>query len=483
MPLILIGAFLALGVYGSTLGWGTDRDSIRVIAAANAILHGSYQRSRSFGFPLHEALSAVLYWAGGLLAVNLGTLAAASAGILVAARAVKAWSPGRSAVVSLALCGSPLLLVNATSAIDFGWDFAAGMALLALITAANHKRPVFLPIYFILCTALLLLRPDNLLFVAALTLPLAVPTLNWRNLRPAILFAAGAAGLAAIAVYLALNGTEMFATAVSTTRPWSARFLRASALGTAAIGPGGALAAVLLLRCGQPEFAKFLWLRRAAGLAWLFYLPRFLALPDQADYLILPVELTILLAAATLPRRQAWVCAGLVCLPAFVTVSVLHRDVAGALHISVVPQWGALPQDWAARRFAAYLETPILAHYVAANLPGPAAPRALTYDTYMPGYRSPAGDLVIGQGDTYRVLTHAASFGTRFGTRFGTLATVPRAWYAAIWACDAPLGPSIGWRGWEAPAGDEVVAMQAAGMPLRCGLVDKHAASGPPRTP
>ena len=112
------------------------------------------------------------------------------------------------------------------------------------------------------------------------------------------------------------------------------------------------MALVLLARRGSvAEPAAFL--RCVCWLAWLLYLPRFVVLPDQADYLILPVQLSLLLAACSLSWRGATVCAVLTVLPAIVTISIFQRaSTDGRLRLSVAPQWGAVVQDWAARRFA-----------------------------------------------------------------------------------------------------------------------------------
>jgi hypothetical protein len=116
-----LAGFVCVGVYGSFLGWGTDRDSVRVVQFARSILDGHYLPSRSWGFPLHEVVSAVLYGVSGLLAVNLGSVAATSLGILAALRIVHSLAPTRMALAALVMCGSPLLLANASAAIDFGW--------------------------------------------------------------------------------------------------------------------------------------------------------------------------------------------------------------------------------------------------------------------------------------------------------------------------------------------------------------------------
>jgi hypothetical protein len=455
-----LAGFVWVGVYGSFLGWGTDRDSVRVIQSARSILDGHYLPSRSWGFPLHEVASAMLYGVGGLLAVNLGSVAATSLGILAALHIVRILARTRLALAALLLCGSPLLLANVSAAIDFGWDFAAGMGLLsAALSVQFATSALTLAAFFTATLAMLLLRPDNVLFAAAVTIAL----LGHGQQRARILAAALAAGLLAAAIYLWLNGVAHLLNGVSTTRPWLARAARATVLGSAALGPGGALALALLARSGSaPEPAALL--RRVCWLAWLLYLPRFAALPDQADYLILPVQLSLLLAACSLSFRDATVCTVLTALPALVTVSIFQRtSTDGRLELSVAPQWGTVEQDWAARRFAMAIESPRMAAFVVAHVHGPGAPTTLTYDPYLPGFRSLGGDLVIGREHLYRVVPA--------GRGLSESATVRRSLYGVIWACDAALGPGIGWRGWEAPTSSAALRAATSGE-LSCRRAD-----------
>ena len=456
-----LAVFVGLGVYGSTLGFGTDRDSVRVIDSAQGILAGGYVRSRSFGFPLHEAASAVLFGLGGLIAVNLGTVCVTACGIVAARALVPAGRRGLVVGV-LALC--PLLLADGSSAIDFGWDFAAGMALcvaaLGFLRGGGSGFGIFAA-----AGALLLLRPDNVLFVAGVSgAVLMAGVTRWRVLLGTV----AAAGIAAACVYLGLNGVGMLASGVTTTRPFAGRLLRAGLFLSAALGPGGILALVLLARGSllvrlpfvvrptfplrAPFFTSCPFLERAAGLCWLLYLPRFVVLPDQLDYLVLPVTLSLVAACAHLPWRQAGAIGVLVCVPSLLTVSLLRRDgVSGAVSFDPALQWGAVPQDFAARRFAARMAGTEMTRLVAAR----AAAGALHYDTFLPGYVSAGGDLVIGQGHLYRVLA--------LGGGAGAMATVRRARFRAIYACGAALGPNAGWRGWEAP-------VRAPGAAFSCWL-------------
>lgn len=463
--------FLAVGFQGAHLGFGTDRDSIRVLGVGASILSGHYQRSRSFGFPLHEAATALLVASGGVLAANLGSLIVTMAGIVAALRLAGRVAPGRVGLAAAALCAAPLLLVNASSAIDFGWSFAAGMfLLLAALWVQRTPSARALASFGMAALAAILLRPDNVLFVAAVTLALA-----WHNSprRGLIIAVSLGACMLAACIYLGLNGAGMLLTGVTTTRPWAARLARAAVFGSAALGPGGVLALVLLARREAGPTAPEGLLRRVVWFAWLLYVPRFVALPDQADYLILPVMASLLAAVCVLPWRTALVCAGLSALPALGTISMFRRDNDnGALQLALAPQPGALVQEWSARAFAAAMARPEMAAFVASRLEGTAAPASLVptslvYDTFLPGYLSPDRDLVIGQGQLYQIAPPRPLAGGAGALTH--LATVPRAQFRTIYACNARLAPGVGWRGWEAPTPPDV----QQGGPLRCWRTDR----------
>ena len=418
---LAVAGFCAAGIYASMLGAGTDRDSIRVIWAAHQILGGHYAPSRSWGFPLHEAICAVLLAAGGPFAVNLASVAAIGAGIWMAACIAP---PARAWLAVVALCGSPLLLCNAGVAIDFGWDFSAGMATLCAALQLQRKAGAWpLSLFGAAVLALLLLRPDNGLFVTAIIM--AMPAKNGVRYRAACVTAG--AGLAAAGAYIGLAGPHALLTAIPMRGTWPGHLARAAILASAVLGPGGVMALVLLAahRARGPAVTVL-------AFALPLYALRFAALPDQADYLILPVALLTLAAATALPYRLAVACCCAIIAPALITVSLLERSPDnGALRLHVALQQGAVAQEWAARCFSAAMDSPEAAAAVSARTQG--LPR-LTHALYLPAFMTPEGDTVIGAEHMSRI---------------------DRAQFRALWVCDAPLGPGIGWRGWQAPAGTQ----------------------------
>jgi len=333
--------------------------------------------------------------------------------------------------------------------------------LLAADRLAQHgATPARITMAGALMLAALLLRPDNVLAVAAICLA----TL-WRDRRAgaALLAAAAVAGVAAAAVYLGLNGTAMLTTGVTTTRPVAARLARAAVCLAASLGPGGALL-VLLLPWRRAALAPLP--ARAAMLAWALYLPRFAALPDQMDYLIIPVTLTVLAGLMVAPARLVWPAVALVALPSLVTLSLFTRAEGGALLVRPALQQGALAQEVSARRFAAVIDSRPALDFVGRALP-PDTAAGLRAAIFMPGDTNARGDLILGEGELYRV--------RQTGRELARLATVPRHFFRAIWACDAALGPGIGWRGLEAPLSTEILDRAAHGPRLRCWLAEAHA--------
>jgi len=438
--------FCALGIYGCFLGYGTDRDSVRVIESAPGILAGHYQRSRSYGFPLHELAAALLFALGGIWAVNFGALLAALAGIAAALRV----AGQRGVPVAAALCACPVVLVNSSVAVDFAWSFAAGMAL--LLAACRRRAAWFGAAVLAACA----LRPDNVLFVGAVCL--AAMGRDWR-FGARLCWVAALACVMAGTVYLMLNGAGVFGSGVTTTRPWLARLARAGVFAAGAFGPGG----VLLAWCLPWRQARAAALPVLAAMFCLvIYVPRFVALPDQLDYLILPVGTTVLAGLMVAPARLVWPAVTLVALPAVVSFSVFARGADGALGLSPAIQAGAVAQDFSARRFNAALDAEAMRRFVGAALPVAAA-AGLHADTFMPGYTNAHHDLILGAWHLYAVLPT--------GTDLARLATVPRRFYADVYACDAPLGAGIGWRGLEAPESTEVLDRAVSGGRLLCWCV------------
>lgn len=417
-----------------TLGAGTDRDGLRVLRTAAGLLEGHYQASRSWGFPLHEAASAVLLAAGGPGLVGAGAALMAALAVLVLAVGVP---PSRRTTLVAALCLTPVVFANASVPVDFCWDLAAGALAWRAAVLARPGRRLAEAGFAAACLALCLLRPDNVLFAAALCG--AVGLGDWRRgLRLACILA-GCAALAS-GVYVALSGGALVH-GVSTTRPLWARVPRAAVLLAAALGPGGALAAGLAL--GAPGTLA----TRLMLVAWALYLPRFVLLPDQLEYLTLPVVFTLragILAAST---RLAWGLAALAALPLVAAPTLFARDGEGRLHLHPAFAPGVVAQERAARTWLMRLDAPEAAARVAAALPEEVRP-GLRHDEFLPAFVSAGGDLAIGRGQLYRVVSQGADA--------ARVATVPRARYRRVFTCDGSFGPGIGWRGLEMPEAEWV---------------------------
>src|SRR6266700_6531075 len=77
-PAICCVVLLAQALHGVTLPLGEHNDSREILQnSVAAILKGHYQRSRSLGVPLYEAIAAACVGIGGTLLANLYSLALA----------------------------------------------------------------------------------------------------------------------------------------------------------------------------------------------------------------------------------------------------------------------------------------------------------------------------------------------------------------------------------------------------------------------
>jgi hypothetical protein len=336
-------------------GYGADTDAYRVVLAGRYFWStGEYLPSRLPGFPLHEAVTALLLWGGPLL-TNAATALAALAGVVVFARIVRALAVPAPGLVVLAFAFTPLLVVNSVTTMDYHWALTA---MLGAYLAVIRGRPVA-------AGALLGIATGFRITAGAFLLPLVV-LLVWQRQRRE------AAALAAVT--LAVAGVAYLPVAI----PYRFRFLdfadsRVSpdgvirVVGQWALGAAGAIAVLAALALS--------WRRVGALVAraprdphlvvWLLtvalYAAAFLRLPVDLGYLlpIYPFGL-LLLAVALRPAVLAAVIAVIVA-AGFVDLDIqqLHNfDPGVALH-TVRPSWrvaGIAHDQLARRRWRRYAE-------------------------------------------------------------------------------------------------------------------------------
>ena len=279
-------------------GYGANHDAWRVARAARQIAEtGHYEASRLPGNPMHEIVCAIFY-RGGPAALN-----GLSAAFSVAA-AVALWLIARrmgchdSALVTVAFALTPAVFINSVSSKDYMWAVAF---LLWAVYAALRRAPIA-------CGCLLGFAIGCRLTSGAMLLPLAVlvyaPERRWQPVVRLCAASALVGGIAFSPVW-ARYGFDFFTFYHSHARPAADTIL---ARGTVEVwGALGMIGIVAALVSAIPAVVRD-WPRAIASpprplitpalTLWLvLYVVAFIALPDQAGYLIPLVPAALLLLA------------------------------------------------------------------------------------------------------------------------------------------------------------------------------------------
>lgn len=148
LPLVWIG------------GPGNDWDGPRVIRSAVLMIEEhTYQRSRGPGHPAHEVGTAILYWAGGQLLANLGTVGMSVVSILSFLSIARHYRVPSPELLSLLVILNPWFWTYSTYSVDMVWAFGFLMAGYALLL---KRRFVLSGLLFGLAVGC---RPPSVLFV------------------------------------------------------------------------------------------------------------------------------------------------------------------------------------------------------------------------------------------------------------------------------------------------------------------------------
>jgi hypothetical protein len=326
-------------------------------------------------------------------------------------RRIRAPLAGIAAVAILFL---PIVLINATIMMETALTLflSAAMVRVAMDVVETAARgPILL--LALLSALAILTRPDNVLAVGAVYLAL----LSMPRSRPARVCASAiAAVIAAVGVYVFLRGgTQSFAPATETmvgAASLPRKAVRAALLMAHSFTLPGSVAALALVAI-QLRHVRLDSIRvaplivRIAVASVILYVPRFVLLPDELEYLIVPLVIS-LAAMALLPARPANVALyGFLALTIVgsnvVQVALLQRAAGGGDTYSIVPslQPGALAQDWSARTHRPGLLSKEFSAYVAREAFGSPAPE-MHAPLFWHAFVSPDGaDLVTDLDNIY----------------------------------------------------------------------------------
>jgi hypothetical protein len=379
--LILIGfgltSVVVYGLLGLATGVTIDNDSGALLDSFRSIMDGDYRVSRTSGFPFYEFTGSLAYAVGGVrgvMALSLLLTLAALTILIQPSRALRSWS-GLFAWLGLAV--TPIVLTNASAVMETAMLLLM-VALLSLVLSVERlSLPQRSALLALAMFALILTRSDSLFLGVATFIALVASWLTQRPTRAALWsawsVAAGmAAGLVALWVITSRNPfSSDFLPAESLVR----RILR-GAVGTVTLfGPIGAVAlgalvlALLVLvwklRTGSESELSASPLSSAAFVAWwvlatlLLYGMRFLALPDELEYLlpllaVLAITASRLMNSSRLSGVLALVVLWSSVATGLISVSLLGRanpwQASPGIQLSVQP--GAWAQDLQSRQAA-----------------------------------------------------------------------------------------------------------------------------------
>ena len=411
----LTGATLvaAAGLGGLGLGYAEDVDSLGIARSAEAILAGGYERSRVLGVPLFELIAAGLLGLGGVSLVNAASLVF-TLGAVVFLWAALRRTGGKGAPFALfAAAASPLILINASAMMEtslLALCVSAGLWAAVSAAATGERR-------FVIAAALAgalatAARPDAALFALALGGSLAFEQRkDWRKAAETLAWFAGL-GLLAIGLYGLMNGGYAFLDQVAVSQDTPARSAARAVLGAAAVlGLFGAVVlAITLARAARNP--KAAWTRAvdatpAARVALLIaiaagvmYGLRFLALPDELEYL-LPAFLCLCLAFGAFAGRLTCALLAFSLLVANVGQIALFERRGEDVRVAVSLQHGALVQDWAFRRHNQWLRSP-QTEAILADLAGELGATPDRTHLWLNGVAFPGGGVVVGADQVYR---------------------------------------------------------------------------------
>ena len=306
LPIVLLVAIALSRFPFLDAGYGTNHDAWRVARSARLIADtGQYEVSRFPGYPVHEITCALFRW-GGPIALNGLSAAfsvAAAAACWLIARKLKCCD---SLLLAVAFAATPTLFINSVSSKDYVWALA--FALWALFAILNRRHAIDVVLFG--------LAIGCRITSGAMLLPLALilygQTRDWRVIAR---FAA-CAGLAALVAFTpvwARYGWSFLTFYDDHARPSVATIaMRATVEFWGSFGVAGLAVAILaaglaasrtLPRSLPPSENSLLV---AALFAWVaLYVIAFLALPDQAGYLV-PLVAPVLLILARFAARPAF---------------------------------------------------------------------------------------------------------------------------------------------------------------------------------
>lgn len=348
---LMLSGFVVL-VTSAWLGWRTnstaDNDSIGVENTFRLILEGTYQPSRTSGFPAYEFLGAGVWAVGGrsgVMALSAGFAILAMVLLIRPMRVLRNWT---GMLCWWLLLVTPIVLTNASAVMETTLLFAEIAALAWLLSTRSPGRPLFLLALLAVGILLTTTRPDAFLLSTATALAIIGSRFKSGIKIPSAVLLIGGSMIGLGAVFL-ISKSQPFQSQFLPSESTFRQILRGAVSTVTAFSPLGAFALACLI--GIAVYMVVTAFRRAQISSespqtyldddrfvalWLlatlfFYGIRFLILSDEIEYL-LPLVVVIATVAPALYRthRMASVVAVLtvagMASTTFITASLLQRS-------------------------------------------------------------------------------------------------------------------------------------------------------------
>lgn len=466
-PAMCCVLLFAQALHGVSFPIGEHNDSREILqTSVAAILKGHYERSRSLGVPLYEAIAAACVGIGGTLLANLYSLALAIGSVFLFNHLLgRDLPPARRILIVAAFALNPIFVTNSTMLIE--WMQAVFFMLCLLASAAAFLRSqsaASTSCYALASVGCVLTRPDLAWFCGVVLIVLLWETKGDIRKGAKLIGANAVAAAVTIGVFLSLNDVRELATAVTfEDREFSRQLALTAANTVALLGVVGTIAALALI-------AAIVWrvLRQGAGSAPFetklllvgapIFAARLVMLPTKVEFLF-PLLIVFLLATARQARSVVALTALAVSmvLGSVVQLSLLeHNGESDTLHFRLQVNPGAMAQDWQRRLQNAemldprYLAALAQAAYGTGRVERGPIP-ALHSRSFFPGLISDANDLVIGRPELYQLDNARFAFGPG-RLMFSGNGDSRRSAYRHIYICDKSVAAAgKGWRTLQPP--------------------------------
>lgn len=362
-------------------GVGLDQDGQMILGVVPLLRSGSYQPSRTSGYPLYEYLAAAV---NNLTALKVISVILTVLTLVVLAQLVRPQDRWIGLLAWSTYALLPGTIANATAVIEVPL-FALLVVLMVWLLLATDARWTLL----VVAALVVLARPDGSLLVLTTAGVFAL----WRRERRAGLVLTVGVAVAAAVILLINRGIPETGLLTEPMLRTAARATVSMAVVTNVVGLIGLLVLVLGLllawRSSDPDEAFFSrWLLLVLVVVGL----RFLMLPDELDYLVGGVLVLLALAprvsVRSLTRWGVVVTLVAMASTSVVTMSLLQRDDLWDAAPSLAPSInsGGVVQDIEARRAETIRNSPAYRAYFDQGSGALVLPREMWYQIFAPRF-------------------------------------------------------------------------------------------------